>query len=427
MQVTVYPNNEVRVHGVPWPSAPRRSDRERPRRRFKLPDPSAPLDIGSKASQASGGKGSRRYPMSKAARHKILKYGGLFRKPRKCLQCFVTGTLPGSTKGAMTALARGSGRFMKILQTYVLREMGQPSDEVKYLWVYELQARGALHVHAVFEWKTKKIARRFLGKWASIWAKALRAFDSGIREDLFGRKKGGSWRNRPDVWQTDAEFVRKDAAAYLSKYVGKQKRGNSEYYPSRWFGASTGLRRSMTDWLEVNVFREDIELVPGLTRDAVVAHLEACLKEEFVGNFKEVHDRSNASSIAFFGYRKPSTSAMKICRIVFDELRRFSVQRRINPLGEALKVKAMDYIDWTLSDLRIRTSRPFYYRFIAELPPATKKKFLEGGPIGRNEVLDISATMDSVIQKFYRASEEKPPWVAPCRGRLAWLLDKYEW
>lgn len=427
MQVTVYPNNELSVTGIPWGTAPRRSDRDRnSRRKWKKPE-SFRLDIGSKASQTSGRKGSRRYALSNNGRHKILKYAGLFRAGRKHRQVFVTGTLPGSTISAMAAFSEGSGRFIKILQTYVLREMRKDSSGVKYLWVWELQKRGALHVHAIFEWESKKVARRFIAKWHRIWAKSLQAFAGTCPVDIFARAQGGTWAGRIDKWQTDAETVKKSAGAYLAKYVGKKKDGREEYYPSRWYGASKSLRMSYAEWLCENVFRFEGALPPGLSRDCVVDYLKGKVKEFVVGPMKNVADRANSAAIAFFGYVKAGVRVDQVGQVVYKTLGDIGMEDGFKVMEGTRKGKAMSYINRVIADLSIRSSRHFYNRFLENLPSKTRNRFLQRKCLGRAEMIDIQMAMNYVIFVFYGASDSMPPWVSPCRARLKWLIETYEW
>lgn len=252
MLFVVYPNNEFRLT-CGMPRAPRKSDvnaHERDRRMGRVlrrgDGSPLPLDPCAQLSQASKRKRPGLGPITKDALSRIRHLGGCFQDDSRYRQVFVTGTLPGSTDAAMEAFGRLSGYVIKLIQTYVPRSLGVHAEELRYLWVWEHQRRGALHLHACFECPDVEVAKKLVSLWRQIWNSVLSAASakapSGV--DVFARRYGGTHREDESKWQSDAQMVKKSVRRYLSKYQSKGSSGGSRFRPSRWYGASKSLRVS---------------------------------------------------------------------------------------------------------------------------------------------------------------------------------------
>lgn len=253
----LYPTREVQVK-LCHPQAP--SPQKKEARDFVLPPPavgpdSAPggllFNIAPVVSQTQAKKrGSG--GISQKGSLQCARYGAVFGEEDKDRQVFVTGTLPGSTDSAMSGLASMSGYCVKMVQTYLCRIAQVSARELKYVWCWEFQERGALHLHACIECPSLQAAQRVKELWRSLWAKILRLVDAKIPQDLFERADGGTWKNSPEVWQTHSEFVKKSVGRYLSKYVGKQDDKKGQWFPSRWWGCSSLLRSLYREYLTSN-------------------------------------------------------------------------------------------------------------------------------------------------------------------------------
>lgn len=253
----LYPNNEIQAK-LKRPKAIRPNDPKTPRNivvnacigALLIPI-QLPLDFDSVLSQ-TGVKRRGSDGMSKIGQVRCQRYGGMFREENKHLQVFLTGTLPGGTQESFDAMSQHSGYLVKMFQTYLARYASAPAKELKYLWCWEYQKRGALHIHAIVEAQTPEIAGRVMLGFPALWAKLLRLVDSKVSCDLFERKDGGTWRHSPEIWQTKAVPVEKNAANYLSKYVSKKKHAMNQFFPSRWWGTSSRVRSEFALWLKEN-------------------------------------------------------------------------------------------------------------------------------------------------------------------------------
>lgn len=157
---------------------------------------------------------------------------------------FLTGTLPGSTDEAITTFARLSSE----IQTRVTQYIRDHAPHSKYVFVWELQKRGALHCHiavGVFNKRTKREIKRTFHRY---WCRLLKrlSFREGV--DLFGRREGGSWASQPRMVRAIAQDVRQSVARYLAKYLSKGGDSNTDLTglaPSRWYSASLSLKQEV--------------------------------------------------------------------------------------------------------------------------------------------------------------------------------------
>ena len=179
---------------------------------------------------------------------------------------FITLTLPGSRFECLDLLSRYSGFLINRLRQ-VLRRSGIPHHDV---FVWELQKRGALHIHWVigasdsrfkFLSPVEVLATRLKDKWFDL------LLEIGDKEniDMFARKGfGGSHKDNPTAWQWKIEKIRKSVQQYLSKYTSKgfnQNSGQTKSYskiqarfsPSRWWGQSQNLLK------EVRKYRTELK------------------------------------------------------------------------------------------------------------------------------------------------------------------------
>lgn len=163
---------------------------------------------------------------------------------------FLTGTLPGSTEAAMSALAAWSGWVVQTLSQWIR----DTAPEAQYLGVWEYQKRGALHVHVCIRVGSPVQATRLRCRWKARWLKILDAVEVRTGVDVYERQDGGSWRDSKWVVQADAQTVEKSVARYLSKYLSKgagKLRRRCPEPPSRWWFCSRSLRVRVADMRQV--------------------------------------------------------------------------------------------------------------------------------------------------------------------------------
>lgn len=243
-----YPNNEIKVvlcqsvaRSRPSPCSDSSSLAERS-------DHS--LDISSKLETpvlkvASGyGEMGRRTVFGRNAIHRILCAGGAMDalEGGASRQVFCTGTLPGSTRSAKETIAKFSSFLVHRLKAWINKIVPAKLD----FYVWELQKRGALHLHYVVRCETDEQIEKIITGFKNQWIRLLETVNKLSGIDVFARAWGGTWLGSPSVVQADAQRVNKSVGAYLSCYLkkgaSKHDRDNqSPYFPVRWFGISRPL------------------------------------------------------------------------------------------------------------------------------------------------------------------------------------------
>lgn len=203
----------------------------------------------TKVSRNKGGWGFKPKPttFNKNARHRILEGGAVLDKMCGKNVVEVTLTLPGSTDEAMESLSKYSGWIMNRLTQIVRR-----SDAITgWFYVWEFQDRGALHLHFAIGASTLAEAMRLAKEIECKWFKLLLEIKDKNDVDLFERRYGGTWRNKPQKWQSHVQPVYKSVAAYFSKYCGKQSfdgpKAVNRFCPARWWGSSSSVKRGIED------------------------------------------------------------------------------------------------------------------------------------------------------------------------------------
>jgi len=199
----------------------------------------------------------RPQPFSTYGRRQILRAGGALERRAPHKEClFLTVTLPGSTTEAMGAIARYSGMAVKLLHDWI----GNHISSKLSLYTWELQKRGALHLHYVVHCPDSSRGEWLIAHLREEWCRILDAISTKSGVDLYATTKGFSWQEQKGVVRVDAQWCEKSVAAYLSKYVSKASKTNrtltnNSYYPSRWYGVSRpllALLRAMTQTVSID-------------------------------------------------------------------------------------------------------------------------------------------------------------------------------
>lgn len=199
-------------------------------------------------STVKGGWGHLSKPTSftKNARHRLLEAGAIVDKFCGLNAYEVTCTLPGSTRDSMRLLAENTGWIMNEL-TQIIRRA-----KCKYwFYVWELQKRGALHLHLLIASPAGSMENLAL-KLQSRWWQLLTSISCKTGRDVFARKTGGTWFGKSHRWQSHIAPIQKSVAAYFSKYAGKGRSpssksstSNQPFCPSRWWGCSTEIKEQI--------------------------------------------------------------------------------------------------------------------------------------------------------------------------------------
>lgn len=231
----------------------------------------------SKVSKQKGGWGSLAKPTSftRNARHRLLEAGAVIDNACGLNAWEITCTIPGSTDEAFRAVAENTGWIMNELTQIIRRKKCQ-----WWFYVWELQKRGALHLHLLIADPERDLMA--LGNLLeSRWWGLLQSLSRRLNVDIFAKSKTQTWKEQPSVWQSHIAPIQKSVAAYFAKYAGKgsssltkYKGFRKVYTPSRWWGSSSTVKAAITEGRQ----KYSIEVSRTLSKD-LVAHIK-----EFLNN-----------------------------------------------------------------------------------------------------------------------------------------------
>lgn len=170
---------------------------------------------------------------------------------------FVTFSLPGGSELAMTTFALWSSWLLDLLNKKLARLCVWVDGKCYRLSTWELQKRGALHLHLL----VVAVDDSFIPNLQSYYVSLLEKLSDSTGVDMFQRANGSSWRDRVETlvkigrkkgrWvngtcrvvdlMCDAKRVQKSVTSYLSKYMSKGGSVSGQT-PARWWSMSKGVR-----------------------------------------------------------------------------------------------------------------------------------------------------------------------------------------
>lgn len=163
---------------------------------------------------------------------------------------FLTVTLPGSTEAAMRAMAQYSAYIVNRINRFFSNIIG--SDAQNRVQVWEFQKRRALHSHIAIASKNQEGLKRIDKEFQGFCHRMFQDISKMSGIDMFERKNGTTWKDRPDMLRCDSQVVKSNACAYMSKYMGKgEGKGHNDatsgvyYYPSLWGTWGRGATKAM--------------------------------------------------------------------------------------------------------------------------------------------------------------------------------------
>lgn len=263
------------------------------------------LDIRSEFQQRSlkssnkGGWGFSPKPtnFTKNARHRLLEAGAILDNLYGKNVCEVTCTIPGSTKEAFSTVSQYSGWIMNRLTQIVRRSTDNPA----WFYVWELQKRGALHLHFAIGCSNLSDAVRLAQEIEFKWFELLLELKDKNNVDVFRKNGDFSWRNRPEKWQSHVAPISKSVAAYFSKYISKQSNSDSrnikKFPPARWWGSCSYLKRKIEDAR----FKISIEVSLQMAKPALLFLRNVLLQYEPIRNYKYDFDLGQSASGTILG------------------------------------------------------------------------------------------------------------------------------
>jgi hypothetical protein len=241
------------------------------------------LDIISEFQQRSlkvknrGGWGFSPKPTTfgKNARHRLLEAGAIMDNLHQKNVCEVTCTIPGSTVDSLRAVSQWSGWIMNRLTQIVRRSKSDPA----WFYVWELQKRGALHLHFAIGCSSLPDAILLAQQIEFKWFELLLELKDKCDVDVFRKNAKWTWRDKPQSWQSHVLPIYKSVAAYFSKYAGKQSGAvnsiNKSFCPARWWGSSQSIKQGIENArfkFAIEVPLSNVEVAVSFLRDVFSVH-----------------------------------------------------------------------------------------------------------------------------------------------------------
>lgn len=180
------------------------------------------------------------------ARHTVLEAGAIASRGAGHTErgVEVTLTIPGGTRSSFRAVSQWSGWAVNRLLQVIRRK----SSGVEWFYVWELQKRGALHLHMALSGAGNEELLQLGRKIRKCWYRVLEEIGRKSGTNPFARGNGyGKNTYREFLKGNRVAEVRKSLAAYFAKYVSKRASKDSGqveakfYPPSRWWGISRSL------------------------------------------------------------------------------------------------------------------------------------------------------------------------------------------
>lgn len=178
------------------------------------------------------------------ARRSIAEWGEIAWRKFGQSGVFLTGTVPGSGAVIAETVARYSGWLMNRVKQW-FRDGFSTEYAVSAVW--ELQKRGMLHIHLCVLSTQKRVLERLLKEWKERWNGLLLELSKNTGVDLFRKNKWWSWQENLEATRQDAQWLIKNPARYLAKYLQKGSRDSaskSAFHPSRWWSVD---RKTMAE------------------------------------------------------------------------------------------------------------------------------------------------------------------------------------
>lgn len=186
------------------------------------------------------------------ARHTILEAGAIASRGVGCdgRGVEVTLTIPSTTDSSFRAISLWSGYIVNRLLQVIRRN----KQNIEWFYVWELQKRGALHLHMALSGVCQRTLLSTGRKVRETWYRLLGEIGVKQGTDLFLSGKGYRRNTYEDFLKGNrVAEIRKSLAAYFAKYVSKNAGGKTKegevkgYPPSRWWGISRSLLRKVKE------------------------------------------------------------------------------------------------------------------------------------------------------------------------------------
>jgi hypothetical protein len=132
---------------------------------------------------------------------------------------FLTGTFPGGSYAAQSAIASQAGWIVHRLKAWIHKIIGK---NVGY-YVWEFQKRGTLHLHYVV-FIPNHYQRAYIEfEFRNEWIRLIKGASIRSLENLFIGNKGRDFFTEKELLQIYAQECYGNCSSYLSKYLTKKK------------------------------------------------------------------------------------------------------------------------------------------------------------------------------------------------------------
>lgn len=158
------------------------------------------------------------------------------------LPLFLTLTCPGNTEEIFRAFGIASGYIADRLNRWLRYKV----DKGWFAYVWEVQERGAPHLHYMFRMDRRTNFASFYKETRCEWRKILLDVSKECGIDLFNDGEGGTHAGNPNLPVINFKVIKTKVAGYLAKYASKERsKGlrNISFVPGRWWGISYSVRR----------------------------------------------------------------------------------------------------------------------------------------------------------------------------------------
>lgn len=187
---------------------------------------------------------------------------------------FITLTIAGSTNRAMRTFECWTSFAVNRFGQFLRDALGKG---LLYLYVWEKQQRGALHLHYAVCVPPKLRNRFDHEKVRDYWYRVLSDISERSGVDLFERHDGSTWFGAPEFLKVDVQQCRNSVCGYLSKFTSKEARNfdGTSASPGRWYFVSAALQNVIKERRFITEVEVASQLHANVIVDAVAEKLTA--------------------------------------------------------------------------------------------------------------------------------------------------------
>jgi hypothetical protein len=179
------------------------------------------------------------------ARNMIRDAGYLIESETSGVPLFLTLTCPGGTNEVYEAFSIGSGYIVDRFNRWLRYKV----KESWFAYVWEVQKRGAPHLHYMFKMASGASLEGLKREIRAEWRKILLDVSGESGVNLFRSERGRDWSGDVSKPVIDIREITTSVAGYLAKYASKtSSKGllGSSFIPGRWWGVSYSLREQVS-------------------------------------------------------------------------------------------------------------------------------------------------------------------------------------